>query len=137
MNIPLTKNKFQVLFLIFILSFGSCKTQKVSELSVNKKQEIGFKAKKITKEIYNQDNTKLLILNYLLERSPIITFHYEVMDTKTQKELRKGVFVGTNMGWLDASTLKCTHHVGIVKKDRPPETVPENKNYSTIRINNL
>ena len=126
------------LFILTLFSgvFLCCKAVNIYE---NKKERPPtFKESKITKELYNQDKSKLLILNYVINKSPIISFNYKVVDTKTKKELKKGVFIGEKIEWLGATPLKCTKHVGMIQKEDDRilfSEAKENRNYITIKIN--
>jgi len=128
------------LFILTLFSglFFFCKTNNVHE---NKKDnQPTFQEIEITQKLHNQDKSKLLLLNYLKGVSPIITYNYKVVDTKTNKELKKGVFVGEKIEWLNLSTLKCTKHVGMIQKEDDNILLSETKNntsinYITIKIN--
>ncbi|PQJ68983.1 hypothetical protein [Polaribacter butkevichii] len=105
--------------------------------SKKKDEIITFESHKIVKEIYNQNKSKLLILKYVEGKSPVITFNYQVIDVKTKRELKKGVFTGEKMEWLDESSLKCTPYIGIIEKENDviiEENTPTKKRYITIKI---
>lgn len=126
------RKTFQLSFLIIVSSvFILCKTKKV-------KDEITFTSKEKTAEIHSEDKSKILILNYVLDKNPVITFNYQVIEAKTKEELLKGVFVGEKIEWLDNTSLKCKHHVGMIQKDND-QILEENKNdgaqYTIIKIN--
>jgi hypothetical protein len=121
--------------IIVLSSFINCKSKKIDT-----KEEITFQEKQTVDEKYNQDKSKLLILSYVFNRNPVITFNYRVIDTKTKKVLKKGVFVGEKIEWLDATTLKCTKHVGMIQKEEDHRLSPEKEkktamNYIIININ--
>ena len=124
------------IFIFNVLVF--CKAKDVNDHNVEKiKITI---SKETTDKIFSFDKTKVLILTYKIDKSPIIKFNYQVIDTDTKKELKKGVFVGEKMEWLDATTLKCTKHVGMIQKEDDQILSPETKNkiiinYSIININ--
>lgn len=126
------RKTFQLSFLIIVSSvFILCKTKKV-------KDEITFTSKEKTDEIHSEDKSKILILNYVLDKNPVITFNYQVIEAKTKEELLKGVFVGEKIEWLDNTSLKCKHYVGMIQKDND-QILEENKNdgaqYTIIKIN--
>ncbi|WP_158840199.1 hypothetical protein [Polaribacter sp. L3A8] len=129
----------QLLFLMLISSlFFFCKSNQVNKNnSKNNDEIITFESHKIVKEIYNKNKSKLLILNYVEGNSPVVTFNYQVIDVKTKKELKKGVFTGEKMEWLDESSLKGTPYVGIIEKENDliiGENTPTKKRYITIKI---
>jgi len=107
-----------------------------SKDQTDKKEVILEKNEKELK-IYNEKKSKLLILRFSVNKSPVVTYNYQVIDVKTQKELKKGVFVGTKLEWLDNNTLKGTPHVGMVQKendeilDKKTNRTPK---YITIKI---
>jgi|TARA_B110000967_G_scaffold206210_1_gene252421 hypothetical protein len=124
------------IFIFNVLVF--CKAKDVNDHNVEKIKIII--SKETTDKIFSFDKTKVLILTYKIDKSPIIKFNYQVIDTDTKKELKKGVFVGEKMEWLDATTLKCTKHVGMIQKEDDQILSPETKNkiiinYSIININ--
>lgn len=113
------KNSLKIsLFVILFPFFSSCKT---SNHTQHKKDTVVNTLTIIEKnnstEIFNQEKTKLLILNYKVKMSPIITYYYKVIDFETKKELKNGVFMGTDLNWLDNSTLKGTPYIGMVRKE--------------------
>ena len=121
--------------IIVLSSFINCKSKKIE-----KKEEIIFQEKQTVDEKYNQDKSKLLMLSYVTHKSPVISYNFKVVDSKTKKVLKKGVFVGEKIEWLDATTLKCTKHVGMIQKEDDQILSPETKNkiiinYSIININ--
>ncbi len=134
-------NKTIRLFFLMLISslFFFCKSNQVNKNNSKKKDEIiTFNDHKVVKEIYNQNKSKLLILNYVTTKNPVITFNYQVLDVKTKKELKKGVFIGEKMEWLDESSLKCTPYIGMIEKENDviiEENTPKKKRYTTIKIN--
>jgi hypothetical protein len=117
--------------------FFFCKTANVDKKTTKTETVISFEKKEITKELYNQEKSLLLILEYSTAKSPIITFHYKVTDVNTKEELKKGTFIGTNIEWDSNTALKCTHHVGMVQKDDPKELLSgkkPQKNHTIIKI---
>lgn len=132
-----SKKTLMILTIISSL-FVFCKTKKVDEYNVDKKDIITSGSKKTTEKIYNNDKSKLLILEYTLNKNPIITYNYSVINAKTKEELKKGVFTGEKIEWLNNDTLKCTPYVGMIKKenDQILEKGKDQKiNYITIKIN--
>ena len=126
------------IFIFNVLVF--CKAKDVNGHSVENNKIKIIKSKETTDKIFSFDKTKVLILTYKMDKSPIIKFNYQVIDTDTKKELKKGIFVGEKMEWLDATTLKCTKHVGMIQKEDDQILSPETKNkiiinYSIININ--
>ncbi|WP_166383603.1 hypothetical protein [Polaribacter sp. 11A2H] len=109
----------------------------MSKQNTKNNQIITFQDKEITDKVYNQDKSKVLMLQYTSTKNPVITFKYQVVDVKTNKELKKGVFTGEKMEWLDNTTLKCTPHIGMVQKQSDEvllESVPTKKKYIFIKI---
>jgi hypothetical protein len=132
----------KIILLLFLVLFSSlfffCKTNIVQKKEETKKEEITFQEKQTVEEKYNQDKSKLLILNYVLNKNPVITFKYKVIDAQTKKELKKGVFTGQSISWLDKTTLKCMPHVGMIQKEDDLILDGEKKKtptYITIKIN--
>jgi hypothetical protein len=118
--------------------FVFCKTKKVDEHNVGQKDIITSGSKKTTEKIYNSDKSKLLILEYTLNKNPVITYNYSVINSKTKEELKKGVFTGDRIEWLDNNTLKCMTYIGMIKKENDlvlEEGKNQKKNYITIKIN--
>lgn len=73
-----------------------------------------------------------------MNKNPIIIYAYKVIDVKSKKELKEGVFTGEKIEWLDNSTLRCTKHVGMIKKDDNQlldGDTYNNVNYITIKVN--
>ncbi len=128
----------QLFFLMLVSSlFFFCKSNNVSKQNTKNNQIITFQDKEITDKVYNQDKSKVLMLQYTSTKNPVITFKYQVVDVKTNKELKKGVFTGEKMEWLDNTTLKCTPHIGMVQKQSDEvllESVPTKKKYIFIKI---
>jgi hypothetical protein len=133
------KKTVQLFFLILFSGvFFFCKSNDIHEKK--KDNQLTFIESKITKEVYNQDKSKLLMLSYVTHKSPIISYNFKVVDLKTKKVLKKGVFVGEKIEWLDATTLKCTKHVGMIQKEEDHILSPETEkkiamNYIIIHIN--
>jgi hypothetical protein len=133
------KKTVQLFFLILFSGvFFFCKSNDIREKK--KKNLLTFIESKITKEVYNQDKSKLLMLSYVTYKSPIISYNFKVVDSKTKRVLKKGVFIGEKIEWLDATTLKCTKHVGMIQKTEDHILSPETKkktamNYIIIHIN--
>ncbi|MFT5256671.1 MAG: hypothetical protein ACI8VJ_000563 [Polaribacter sp.] len=127
------------LFLVIFSSlFFFCKTNIVLKKEEIKNEEITFQEKQTVDEKYNQDKSKLLILSSISNKNPVITFNYRVIDTQTKKELKKGVFIGQSISWLDKTTLKCMPYVGMIQKEDDLILDGEKKNtptYITIKIN--
>jgi hypothetical protein len=133
-------NKKSLIICIIIISslFTFCKTKKVKDSSMDNQEEIIFNTKKTTDNIYNANKSMMLILDYTLGKNPIITYSYQVIDAKTKKELKKGVFTGDKIEWLDNNTLKCTPYIGMTirENDQVIEgSKNENVKYITIKIN--
>ena len=123
-------NKKSLIICIIIISslFTFCKTKKVKDSSMDNQEEI----------IFNANKSMMLILDYTLGKNPIITYSYQVIDAKTKKELKKGVFTGDKIEWLDNNTLKCTPYIGMTirENDQVIEgSKNENVKYITIKIN--
>jgi hypothetical protein len=101
--------------------------------------KITFLSKDVVKEIYNQDKTLLLILKYKVDGNLPTTFNYKVIDVKTKEEKKEGIFIGSKIEWQDNKSLKCTKHIGMVKKDDENlltgEKTETTKNYIVITIN--
>jgi hypothetical protein len=128
----------QLFFLMLVSSlFFFCKSNNVSKQNTKNNQIITFQDKEITDKVYNQDKSKVLILQYTSTKNPAITFDYQVVDVETNKELKKGIFTGEKMEWLDNTTLKCTPHIGMVQKQSDEvllESIPTKKKYIFIKI---
>jgi len=109
------KNKSYLLIFttIFTLLF-SCKTNNVQN-KISRENVLLTGKKEI--EIYNQEKSKILILKYISNNNPVINFNYQVIDAKTKKELKKGIFIGKKIEWLDNSTLKATPYVGMIRQE--------------------
>jgi hypothetical protein len=133
------KKTVQLFFLILFSGvFFFCKSNDIHEK--NKDNQLTFIESKITKEVYNQDKSKLLMLSYVTNKSPVIRYTFKVVDSKTKKVLKKGVFAGEKIEWLGATTLKCTKYVGMIQKKEDHILSPGTKNktainYSIININ--
>ncbi|MCG1034927.1 hypothetical protein [Polaribacter sargassicola] len=130
--------KKQLFFIaILFISFFSCKTNKVHSKNKTDNKEIISEKNEKELKVYNEEKSKILILKFTINKSPIVTYNYQVIDVKTQKELKKGVFVGAKLEWLDNNTLKGTPHVGMIQKEND-EILDENLNtkpkYITIKI---
>jgi len=133
------KKGIPILFLSLISSmFFFCKTANVDKKTTKTETVLSFEMKEITKELYNQEKSMLLILKYSTAKSPIITFKFTVIDIETKKELKKGTFIGKSIDWLDNSNLKCTPHIGMVQKDDHKELLngkkQQQQNYTIIKI---
>jgi hypothetical protein len=90
-------------------------------------------SKQITKEILSPDKSKELILSYVQDINPRITFNYRVLDVKTNKEIYKGTFIGLKLEWYDNSSLKGYLYQGMETND---EDKKSSKNYNIIKIEN-
>lgn len=127
------KYLFITIILIVIVSFFNCKTKKVNEKNMNNQEINAGSNKEVTEEIFNADKTKLLILKYELIKNPIIKYSYQVMDVKSNKELKKGVFAGEKIEWLDNNTLRCRPYVGMVKANNDIDEI----NYIIIKVDSI
>ena len=133
-------NKKMIIIFTIIISclFTFCKTKKVKDSSMDNQEEIIFTTKKTTDSIYNANKSKILILEYTRGKNPIITYSYRVIDAKTKKEFKKGIFTGDKIEWLDNNTLKCTPYIGMAIKESDQViegTKNEKVKYITIKIN--
>ena len=131
------KNYYSCLFSLLLFGLLSCKSINLDAKKQIKETVISFKQKEITREVYNQDKSMLLILKYTTLKSWPITFNYLVKDVRTSKELKKGTFSGEKIEWFNTLSLKCYHHIGMVKKDNNQELLNEmskQKTYSIIKI---
>ena len=133
-------NKKMIIIFTIIISclFAFCKTKKVKDSSMDNQEEIIFTIKKTTDSIYNANKSKILILEYTLDKNPIVTYSYRVIDAKTKKEFKKGIFTGDKIEWLDNNTLKCTPYIGMAIKESDQViegTKNEKVKYITIKIN--
>ncbi|MFT4804761.1 MAG: hypothetical protein ACI9YE_001968 [Psychroserpens sp.] len=132
--------KMMQLFLLILSSavFFFCKSNDTHEKK--KPNQLIFIESKITKEVDNPDKSKVSIFNYVTHKSPIRPYTFKVADSKIKKVLKKRVFVGEKIECLDATTPKCTKHVGMIQKkeDCIPSQETKKKiaiNYSIININ--
>jgi hypothetical protein len=131
------KKYILTLIIIIVLStFINCRSKKIDK----KEAVITFQIKENIKETYNKNKTLLLILRSKADGNLPITFNYKVVDSKMKKVLKKGIFVGEKMEWLDAKRLKCTKHVGMIQKEDDQILSQETKkktatNYNIIDIN--
>ena len=128
------KNKIKIFFIIVITTlFASCKTKKLNNnVIVNSNQN------KTIDTVYNSDKSMILILDYFVTKNPIITYNYSVIDSKTKKELIKGVFTGDTIEWLNKDTLKCKPYVGMIKKESDVvlrKKQDQKTKYITIQMN--
>ena len=105
--------KFVLFFMLSCLFFG-CKSKPVVKKDESK---ITFQEKGITKEIYNEDKTLLLILTYKDDFNIPKTFNYKVIDSKKNETKKEGVFIGSRIVWYDKNSLQCFEHQGIVEKE--------------------
>ncbi|PQB08142.1 hypothetical protein BST83_14065 [Polaribacter filamentus] len=100
---------------LFLSFFLSCKSKSLHK--IEEENKIIFKEREVVKEIYNQKKTLLLILKHNADGNLPITFHYKVIDVKTKKEKKEGVFIGSKIEWQDNTSLKCFAHVGMIRKE--------------------
>jgi hypothetical protein len=123
------------IFIFNVLVF--CKAKDVNDHNVEKIKIII--SKETTDKIFSFDKTKVLILTYKIDKSPIIKFNYQVIDTDTKKELKKGVFTGVKIEWLDNNALKCEPYVGIEVENSKlfKRNIKKQINYITIKINSI
>jgi hypothetical protein len=135
----LRKSIIIVSLVVYSSLFFFCKSNTSNKEVPKKNTVVTFKEQEVTTQIYNDDKSMLLVLNYVIEKSPIITYSYKVIDLKTREELKKGVFIGQKIEWLDRSSLKCIHHVGMVRKEDDQLLLTgkdrSNMNYTVIKIN--
>lgn len=133
------KHVFTTIILITFATFFNCKTKKVNEKNMQNNEIITYSSEETTDKIYNLNKTKLLILKYKINKSPIINYSYQVIDVKTKKELKKGVFTGEKIEWLDNNTLRCKPYVGVEVDNN--ELLEGNKkrkiDYIKIKINSI
>ena len=105
---------------------------------MNKEEQenkITFQSKDVTKELYNQDKTLLLILKYKADGNLPTTFNYKVIDVKTKEKKKEGVFIGSKIEWQDNTSLKCFVHKGIIQKEDLLDSEKNNSNnYIIIEI---
>ena len=125
------------IFIFNVLVF--CKAKDVNGHSVENNKIKIIKSKETTDKIFSFDKTKVLILTYKIDKSPIIKFNYQVIDTDTKKELKKGVFTGVKIEWLDNNALKCEPYVGIEVENSKlfKRNIKKQINYITIKINSI
>jgi hypothetical protein len=108
-------NKITTFFLIILLSLSvfSCKSKKMNK----KEPSIVINSKQVTNESLSLDKSKILVLQFIEDINPQKNFTYTVFDAKTKKEVLKGTFFGTKMGWNDNSSIKGYLYQGIVPSD--------------------
>lgn len=133
----LTKSKKMFISLILVSNlFVFCKSKSINENNLDDKKLVTYTNKKVTDKIFNDDKSKLLILEYEFNKNPVINFNYLVLDSKTNEELKKGVFAGSKIEWLNNNTLKCTPYIGMISLEDEKSTGDKSKaNYITIKIN--
>lgn len=129
------KHVFVVIIIMVSVVFFNCKSKKVD----NKDGiDITFTEKKVTKEFNSPDKSKLLILDYLQSKNPLITFNYKVVDIKTKEELISGTFSGIRMEWNDNKSIKGHKYVGMAEADNDEVLIEgnkiKNKNITVIQI---
>lgn len=120
-------------FLIIIMF--SCKSKDVSK--TNKEPIITFNNKEIKEEIYNQEKSLLLVLNYTQDINPQKSINYKVLSTKTKEVIKQGTFVGLKLEWFTNNQLKGHLYQGMIEKesDNPlNQTTSTEKNFTLIDI---
>lgn len=125
--------KKKLSFLLFFAITGTLFFCKSKQMDTKKEEEVKivFPEKKVSKEIYNEDKTLILLLEYKVTQNPITTFDYRVVNAKTKQEVIKDTFTGVKIEWLTTTSLKCTKYVGMVQKDG----VEKSENFTIIEIN--
>lgn len=109
------KKPLQILSLVIIFSsFLFCKTKKIND-DMDNKDKITFTNKEKTTQVYSQNKSKVLVLNYVLSKNPVITYNYKVIDAKTKEELISGAFSGIKMEWNDNESIKGYKYVGMAE----------------------
>ncbi|TXD61347.1 MULTISPECIES: hypothetical protein [unclassified Polaribacter] len=91
----------------------------------------------VENKTYNKDKTMLLVTRYTNDINPRKTINYSVLDSKSKKVLKSGVFTGMKLEWFTLHQLKGYLNVGMIEKE--PDAVmlkdAKNKNIVIIDIN--
>lgn len=126
--------KLNILIFVMLSTFyASCKSKNINDENVIKTDQL----KKVDR-IFNNDKSMVLILDYEITNNPIITYNYKVINSTTKRELKKGVFTGESIEWLNNNTLKCIPSVGMVREEADQvlnEKIDKKVEYITIKIN--
>lgn len=115
---------FTLTVVIFI--FSCCKSK---NLKTTKKNPI-FLQNEIKKVYDSPQKTKKLIITYSEDMNAVIKFNYNVLDLKSNKILRSGIFEGIKLEWNDDNSLKGYLHQGMVLSNG----LNESNNYKIIKL---
>ncbi|TXD53200.1 hypothetical protein ES043_05000 [Polaribacter sp. IC063] len=124
---------FFSIFLLLLLI--SCKSKEVA----NNKNDATLTTQNnsVENKTYNKDKTMLLVTRYTNDINPRKTINYSVLDSKSKKVLKSGVFTGMKLEWFTLHQLKGYLNVGMIEKE--PDAVmlkdAKNKNIVIIDIN--
>lgn len=130
----LCKILIQICVFSFLVIVFSCKSTEVT----NKKEVSSIISKTISfnKETYNHNKSMLLVTSYKEDINPIKTIDYKVLDSKSKKVLREGVFVGMKLEWYTINQLQGHKYIGMVEQDvgHLSKDNQKNKNITIINI---
>lgn len=136
----LLKNRFYIFFVLLILIFSSCKTNK----------DINKSTKEDHPELYNKyynENYSVEIIpneqgNYLLylfksktnTQNPNFKMKFFVTTNTKDKILYEGIFDNTIIQWLSNNELQLTQYLGINNKTNNKSTIEKIININTKEI---
>ena len=84
----------------------------------------------IKKVLKSPQKTKNLIITYSEDINAVIKFNYNVLDLKSNKILKSGIFEGIKLDWNDDNSLKGYLYQGMVLSNG----LNEPNNYKIIKL---
>tara|TARA_B110000967_G_C18901647_1_gene575855 strand:+ start:5396 stop:5743 length:348 start_codon:yes stop_codon:yes gene_type:complete len=112
------------------LTLFSCKSKEM--VNNTKKSNLTFQNNIIENKSYNQDKTMLLVTSYKGDMQPRRTINYKVLNSKSKKILKEGIFIGMKLEWFALNQLKGYLYIGMTQKES--DEVLQNKNILIIEI---
>ena len=122
----ISKISLPLFMFVLLTAMLSCKSKEVATKKEN--YNLTPQTKIIKKKTYNQDKSMLLVTRYKDDINPRKKINYKVLDSKSKKTLKKGIFIGMKLEWFTVNQLKGHKYVGMVQQQNDEDLLDDSKN---------
>ena len=122
----ISKISLPLFMFVLLTAMLSCKSKEVATKKEN--YNLTPQTKIIKKKTYNQDKSMLLVTRYKDDINPRKKINYKVLDSKSKKTLKKGIFIGMKLEWFTVNQLQGHKYVGMVQQQNDEDLLDDSKN---------
>lgn len=122
----ISKISLPLFMFVLLTAMLSCKSKEVATKKEN--YNLTPQTKIIKKKTYNQDKSMLLVTRYKDDVNPRKKINYKVLDSKSKKTLKKGIFIGMKLEWFTVNQLQGHKYVGMVQQQNDEDLLDDSKN---------